>query len=463
MEIQIPIVGQAYKHRSASLSAQTCKNWYPEINTEADAVISLQPFAGNFLFSEGEGAGGGSFVFGDYLYTVTAFALYRVFPDGSREEVGEVLGFGLITTAKTDIECVIVRDGYVYKFNGETVELAEDADFENPQYVTSLNSQAIYDGLGQRFVVSEPDDLTNINGLNFAAKQARSDDLVRAYAFQETVLLMGSTSGETWWNSGSGSPPFDRIQGGSIEKGLLAPDSMSHNDNYVYFLGDDRIVYRLSGTVAEPISTTPLTQEYSEYEDIEKAVGFCFYWDGQPFYYLSFENRKTWVYSEYAAGWFELSRGTLGLAFGANSFVTAYGRSFFGIGGSLYQISSDVFTYGDDPILRERISGIVTPSIFGRQYEGRRIRIASITIKMKVGASATGLGANPEVMISISRDGLTWSNERRIKGKSLGSYTQIFKTSQLGTYHEFYLRVRVSAPVYSAIHSAVAEGSLTIV
>lgn len=462
MEVQIPIVGQAYKHRSVDLSAQTCKNWYPEINPGADAVVSLQPFPGNAMFSEGEGEDGGSFVFLGVLYVVSGENLFSVDSSGARSLIGLIPGTGLISTASTDIEVSIVRSGNVYKFDGSSIELIQDGDFESPDYVTSINSQAIYNGLGQRFVVSEPDDLTNINGLNFAAKEARGDTLVRPYAFQENLLLFGQKSTETWWNSGTGSPPVDRFQGGLIEKGLLAPNSVSHNDNAVYFLGDDRIVYQLSGTVATPISTTPLTQEYSLYENIEEAIGFCFYWDGQPFYYLAFPNRKTWVYSEIARGWFELSRTGLGYAFGATSFIEAYGKSFFGINGSLYEIKGDVYTYGGDDILRERISGVVTPAIFGRQYEGRKIRLKSINVKIKTTATEGGRGSEPIIMFAISRDGRLW-NERQIKGAPLGRYTSQFKVSQLGSYHEFYIRIRVSDPVYSSIHSATAIADLSIV
>ena len=49
MRIQLPAVGQSYRHADLPLSAQTTKNWFPEVNTETNVTVSLQPYFGTEL------------------------------------------------------------------------------------------------------------------------------------------------------------------------------------------------------------------------------------------------------------------------------------------------------------------------------------------------------------------------------------------------------------------------------
>src|SRR5690606_34276585 len=123
-----------------------------------------------------------------------------------------------------------------------------------------------------------------------------------------------------WWNSGEGNPPFDRIEEGIIPVGLGALHSVSNNDRFCYFLGDDARVYRLFGSQADPISNTPLHNEFSGYSTISDAIGWCLTIQNQSFYIITFPTaNKTWCYSESTGDWFELSSDPDGGRYRANS------------------------------------------------------------------------------------------------------------------------------------------------
>lgn len=461
MRIQIPIIGQAYTHRSLDLSAQACRNWYPEFNKEANAFLSLQPWPGLELFCEGSGADGGMTVFQSALWKVSGNTLYKITSAGVSSPIGTINGFGLCTFASNDTTLVIVRDGYVYSTNGSTLTQATDGDFENPKFVTFLNNQCIYDGAGQRFVVSDADALTTINGLNFAAKESRGDDLVRPYIFTDTLYLFGERSIMQWWNSGVGNPPFDPIQHGTIECGLLAPWSIGHNSNYLYFLGNDYQVYRLLGAQIESISTVALVDAIQNYPNPSDAIGFCLSWEGQNFYYLKFNTGQTWVYSETTNGWFELTTGVAESPYAATSYANVFNRHLIGIGGNVYALSETTFTNGGEIMIRERVSSTLHAGLLRPGYEGKRITVNELELVIKNVGLLSGQGSAPSVMLGTSGDGRHWQ-ERQLRGNPLGQYTWRINTRALGCRYEWLFRVRISDPIRCSILSANADVEVAI-
>ena len=454
MRVNLPAVGQAYKHPDLALSAQVTKNWYPEINLETSAVVSLQPFPGATLFSSGSGVDRGMVEWGGMVYKVTGTTLYKIDSAGVQTSVGTISGSKRCTFPASTEFLVIVTSGLAYKYEGNALTLITDVDLESPDYGAYLNQQWIYQGKGARFAVSDAGQPDQINGLNYASAESEGDDLVRPYVFNQVLYLFGERNIESWYNSGVGNPPFDRIQGGIVQKGLAAADSVSSNDKFIYFLGSDRVVYRLSGAQASSITTIPIAVAFQGYSDVSDAIGFCYKYNGQDFYQLQIAG-EAWVFNETAGGWFQLTVNTNEAAHPATSTLYAYGKTLIAVGGDLLELTDKASDFNGQTIVRERISGLITGELFGAEFTGRHCFMSRLEIIIK---GVPPIGDAPQIMLSWSDDaGFTWSNERVITCGVLGNYTFKAVAHQLGSFYDRVIKIRISDNSNYAIHRVTGD------
>ena len=454
MRVNLPAIGQAYKHPDLALSAQVTKNWYPEINLETSVVVSLQPFPGAVLFSAGSGKDRGMTVWGGMLYKVTGTTLYKVSSDGVQTSIGTIPSSGRCTFPASTEFLVIVSSGNAFVYNGSTLSQIADTDLESPNYGTYLNQQWIYQGAGARFAVSDAGQPDQINGLNYAAAESEGDDLVRPVVFNQVLYLFGETNTESWYNSGAGNPPFDRIDGGIVQKGLGAADSVSFNDQFMYFLGDDRMVYQMAGAQAGQISTIPIATAFQNYASVADAVGFCFTHNGQDFYQINVD-QDAWVFNQGAGGWFQLTVGINEAKHPATSFAAAYNKNLIADGGNILELTSSSNTYNGEPVIRERISGLISGETFGPSFIGRRGFMSRLEIIIK---GVPPLGDAPQIMLSWSDDaGYTWSNERILECGVLGNYTFKAVAHQLGSFYDRVIKIRISDNSNYSIHRVTGD------
>jgi hypothetical protein len=109
---------------------------------------------------------------------------------------------------------------------------------------------------------------------------------------------MGSRTIESWYNSGVGYPPFDRVEGGIIPAGLGALYSVAETDQFIYFIGDDGGVYQLSGYQTRNVST-PSIANFIENNAFSDAHAFTATIANQQFYIVTFpEADRTYMFSE---------------------------------------------------------------------------------------------------------------------------------------------------------------------
>ena len=452
MRINLPAIGQSYRHDDLPLSAQVTRNWYPEINQETSVVVSLQPYPGATRFSlTRRGADRGCTAWRGSVYKVTDYALYKIDSEGRASKVAgvNIFGEGWCSFAGSSDYLVIATSGAAYVCDGSSVSKIFDTDLESPNSCAFINNQWIYQGLNGRFCTSDAGEPTSINGLNYATAESAGDDLLRVYVFNQLVYMFGTDTIETWYNSGVGYPPFDRVEGGIAQTGCGAAFSVSSNDNYLYFLGDDRIVYQLSGIQARPISTIPLAQAFEGYEDVSDAVGFCYTLNGQNFYQISVGG-ASWVFSESAGGWFEASVGNDDRPHPATSYVYAFGKHLIADGGNLLELSTSEALYNGEPIIRERVTGLISGETLGQEYIGRPLFMSRCEIIIK---GVPPLGDAPQIMLSWSDDaGYTWSTERIIECGELGNYTFKAVAHQLGRFYDRVFKIRISDENRYSLH-----------
>ncbi len=460
--IPINITGGSYKSRARSLSAQVTKNFYPELvdNPSAKSQFVLHSFPGLKLFGTEDGLDRGMFEHLGILYKVTATTLYSVDSLGAHTSLGTIAGSGHCIFDGIGSNVVIANgSGNVYQYNGSTVSEITDADLESPNAVTHLNNQIIYDGDGGRFATSDVGDATSINALNYATAESHADDLIRPYSFNQSLYLFGDKTIETWYNSGVGNPPFDRIEGGIIPIGLLAIYSVSNNDKFLYFLGDDNEVYAIQGANAQKVSDISLSRQIASFATASDAIGWCFSLEGQNFYALTFPSaNKTFCYAE-GAFWFELSSGISDGRWRGNSYAYVFRKHLIADyeNGNIYEMDLDTYDENGSVVERIRDTGPLHGGLLGAP--GKRIEMDRFELIMERGVGLiSGQGSDPVIMLQVSDDGgKTFSTEMWGKvGKSIETQIKI-EWHALGSFEERIIRVKTSDPVFYSIHSAAAD------
>lgn len=459
-EAQISLVGPSYESRSLPLSAQSTVNLYPEPVPNGLSPSALLCWPGAKLFAEGEGVNRGLYDWRGFIYAVNGTKLYSISSTGSKTELGNIPGGARCVFAADAFYLYIVTGGSVYRTDGATVSEVTDSDLESPNSVAFINNQFVYDGDQGRFTISEPGDGGNIDALNYATAEALYDDLIRVYTFNQQIYMMGAKSIEPWYNSGVGTPPLDRIDGGLSHVGIAGIHAVTNTDKAVYFLGHDRTCYRLNGYLPEQISTIAINNAIEGYADVSDCFCFALKLQGQSFVIYSFPSAdKTWCYSESINYWFELSTGVDGGRHLVNSYCYAFGKHLISDyrNGNVYEW--DVETYSDNGAEqpRERVTQPIYSDFISAP--GKTVFWNSIRLVMNSGNGLVlGQGVQPQVMMQFSDDGgRTWSTEDwRTSGK-MGVYKWEVEWVSLGAAESRIYRFRVTDPVECHFYKLFAD------
>lgn len=461
MAISINITGGTYQHKSLPVSAQITKNFWPQVVDDPivkDKYI-LENFVGQTLFGTASGVGRGMFKHQGLLYRVCGNTLYSVISDGTHTTLGTIPGTEQCIFDGIGSDVIVIGDRRAFIWNGSTLTEVTDVDLQSPDSVTVLNNQAIYDGEGGQFGVSDVGDASSINGLNYATAESKADNLIRVYAFDEIVYMFGEETIEQWWNSGVGNPPFDKVQGGIIQRGLAGLYAVSSNEKFVYFLGDDREVYRLKGSAKEAVTNQALVREFKSYTSVSDAIIWCMKLRGQNFTVVTFPtDDKTWIYPE-GGQWFQWSSGVSGGRNKANSYVNIYNKDLVEdyANGNIYEIDFDTYAESGSTIIRQRDTALLDGELFG--FPNKKIEWNKITLNIEKGVGLlSGQGSDPKVMLAISDDGgRTFKELSMGRIGKLGEFQLVSEWNALGSSYARILRFTTSDPVSYTIKNIQVE------
>jgi hypothetical protein len=459
--VEINITGGEYQPRSRNLSSQITRNFWPQIQDgEAKSDYILESPPGLKLFSAGSGKDRGVFEHLGALYKVTGNTLESISNAGVRTTIGTIPGTSRCIFDAVSTLVTIVSDGVAYTWDGSSFVTGSDVDFESPDTVTVLNSQAIYDGIGGRFGVSDAGDPLDINGLNYGTAEGESDNLLRPYAFNQVVQMFCERHIEGWWNSGSGNPPFDRLEGGLFQIGLGAVYSVANNKNYIYFLGNDRNVYRMAeGRPESGFTPKPLLREFTNYDSVSDAIGWCMNYQGQEYYFLKFPSaNKTHVYAE-GGQWFEMSSSVYDIGptagrYMGNSHCYAFGKHLIADeDGNLLELDEETFTDNGHVTKRVRDLAPIHGGLVGAP--GKKITLTFFKLILETGTAAV----DQKIMLSFSIDGgRTFGTEMWGDIGEQGDYLTPVEWSGINVEGEsIVVRISTSDPYYYSLHSAGVE------
>ncbi len=476
-------IGPAYTLKSVNVECQRCVNLYPEMNEagtgkEGEVAHLLNTPGLTNLIEVGDGpirivhvdplgailVGSGDEMYKvSYTGTVWSSSLLGTLntSNGTMKAASTLLDNGDTVTVFVD-----GSDSYAYR-NLSSVETFDDfAGFSYEQvddatHVVFIDGFFIYNKANKNtFFVSEWGSF-GVDPLSFASAEGDPDNIVGLIANHRDLWILNEKTTEVWVNSGNPDFPFERIQGGFIEKGCVAPHSIEKIDGTVFWLGRDHsgygAVYAAKGLQPQRISTHAIEREIQSYDvdAIAAADAYVYSEGGHAFYVLNFPS-ATWVYDLTTNLWHERAynnEGTLDRHRASyHAFFPQYGLHLAGDyeNNKLYQMDDSVAYDDDVAIIRMRSSPHVSSGM-------KRIFCKSFQLDMEVGVGQDGgvQGSNPIVMLDYSDDGgHSWSNEKFASAGALGEYKKRVIWRRLGLFRDRVFRVKISDPINAVLLGA---------
>lgn len=293
-------------------------------------------------------------------------------------------------------------------------------------------------------------DTTAIDPLDFASAESTPANILRVMVNLREVWIFKAIGIEVWSDTGASPFPFERNNSAVFERGCAAALSPAKIDNSVFWLGDDRIVYRATGYQPSRISGHWLEGILRAASTVSDAYGMTYTQDGHAFYMLTFPTLgRTFVYDVATQGWHERQSGTTltPAAWSVACIAAAFGKVYAGIGsGQVCELDLDTYTEAGAIIRRAAI----TAPFYA---DGLRSEMPDLELECELGVGlSAGQGVTPQAMLRWSDDGgATWSNQRQQPIGAMGKrrIRTIFR--RLGTFRQREYEISISDPVKVAL------------
>lgn len=430
-------IGGSYTLKSISADAQRTVNLYPETNEsgQGKSVASLIFTPGLKLLSTlGIGPNRGLFttaqgrsfaVSGAILYEVTA-PLVPV----SRGTLESAIG--PVSMSDNGVHLIVAdgAKGYILKLSDNTFLQITDEDFPKASHVAFIDQYLIANDTGDgNFFLSGLSDAPDWDGLDFAAAEGSPDNLQTLLTDHEQLILIGSESTEVWVDTGAADFPFERVSGGYLEFGTIAPWSAQKLASTFIYLAQDKNgsgqVMQVAGINGQRVSTYAIEYALSKSTSVSGATSWTYQDAGHTFYCLNAPGLKTTLCLDVSTGLWHERQSAL-RRHRAENHCVASGMHLVGDyeNGNLYQLTDDADTDNGEPkVWRRRSPHLSKETVQIAHYE--------FILDMKT-LNLTG-GADPKVGLRYSNNGgHTFGPERWTSPGKVGEYSKRARWERLG-------------------------------
>ena len=389
-------------------------------------------------------------------FAVTTTKFYEIFKNGSFKELGDVSLHGRVVMEDNGFQVVMVDGIKGYFWDATTNEVKEilAAGFYPSSTVTYQDGYFIFNrkDTGQ-FFLSNLLDVT-FDPLDFATAEGQPDNLVSVLSDHREVFMFGTETIEVWYNSGAADFPLERNQGAFIEKGCGARYTVAKQNNTIYFVGSDLMVYQMTGYTPVRISSHAVEKTLKDVE-LSDSFAYTYQDEGHLFYVLTIPARDlTWCFDISTGAWhirqsyqFGRHQSNNSMFFDSKTLVGDFQN------GRIYQMASNFYTDDGEPVIREFVLPTVNQ---GREF----LTVDSLEFDMGSGVGLTsGQGNDPELRVYFSKDeGNTYSqNFKAGKIGKKGNYLSRAKVNRFGCARQFTFKVEISDPIPIDIGGAWVE------
>ncbi len=417
---QLNISGGFYESKSLPVSGQQLINAFVQ-TPETESAYSEEVIFGtpgiileNTTGTSAANRNRGSLAINGVPYFVNGDELVSLAEDGTLSaSLGTVTGAfnQRVSMAQNGTQLMILvpgGDGFIYTPETDVFTIISDVDFitAEAQYVTFNDSYFIASTNllnGKRFIISAINDGLSWNALDFGSAEGNPDKIIAPWAFKDRLYMMGSFTFEPFRNIGGSAFPFEAIQGGLQNKGVISPFSLANGTNYFYWVGageNEKLgIWRSDGGTPEKIST-PAIDDFIQQFTLDELLGVYTIYEGlggNTFLAFHFPPLAI-VFNEINGKWHE--RQTDGTTHRVASVVEAYNQLYVGdiFDGRIGRIDATSGSeYDNDYVMRTLVT-----SPFNIDQNTFSVPVLELT--MDTGENIID-EPDPVVRLSVSRDG----------------------------------------------------------
>ena len=474
MSVFQAFTGPSYTSQSVIGDSQRTVNWYTEILESQQGKnprYALYPVPGVSVFSElPVGPIRGMHEINGRVFVVAATRLFEILDTGGYIERGSGMASDpnpatLCSNGDAGDQLFITSGGSGYLFNltssvfsgvltGVTMGAFLDGYFLALDATTStLKWSALEDG-------------TSWDGTDVAQRNTGADRWIAMIVSDRLIHLFGNRTSETWYDSGGSPNPFEAIQEGFRQVGIIDSFGGCDAEGAPVFVGQSAagrgVVYRKQGYDVARISNHAVEHAIQGYATISDVVSYPYQDQGHIFTVLSFPTaRATWVYDSATQDWHERGYWNAPLMrYDASRqlwHVYAFNRHLVGDrdGSNIY--TQSITTYrdvGNVAIRRLRRA----PHL---NRENRFLTFNQFTLDLETGVGlVSGLGVDPQLILRWSDDGgRTWGNDHQVSAGKIGEYSQRAVWRRLGRARDRVFELVCTDPVPWRIINAYLDAS----
>lgn len=440
--ITIPFAMQQGNDGVSQNSQETLINMYAEVEVSGRAQIVRRQRPGLNRVLENTAEKRCIERFNALHYMILDAGFYS-FNGTTLTHLGDLQSFaGRCTMIFNDNGQIMISDGVTgYWWNGTVLDIV--ATPTTVGYLTYLGGFGIYNNpdTGQ-FYITASEDFSSVDSLDFATAESSPDNLVRCFVDHNQLYLLGERTGEVWDLSGGADFPFSASPNAQFERGCAAALSVAAEDNTLFFIGDDKLVYRLEGYRPTVISTRPVEYAIAGVSAgaLSNAYSIVSTVSGQKVLTITFPGEMTLQYNITNGLWNRAK--TFGLDYwrviGGAGHPTDYYLTAGGICTLIAGLSTD-----EGGIMRRE--GISAPG----WSEGQQISIYELFLDAEVGRS--DINSDAEVMLRVALDGETFGDIRVRSLGPTGDYRRRATWRQLGQGRKPVLELSMTDPTEFSI------------
>ena len=449
-------MGGANPARSRAQSVERTLNMYPEAAPSGAYPGVLYPWPGSKSFGlSTTGTARGLYTHDKtgVVYKVVDSTLYEVNSDGVETSIGTIVGTGLVlfdsindTVGNIGVKLLITSNtaGYVFDITSNTLTQVTDPSYQAGGSVVQINNFVIWQLLGNQYGVADVGNPLSLQAENISTKLSISDDIVQIYRFNETIYLMGSRSIQPYYIGRTGTNPLINIQSGVMDKGLIERGCVDSNENALYWVGDDKVLYRTNAYSPDNVTSPSIAGQLSGY-DFTGARVRCLKFDNQNFV-LVLTTSGSLCYCESSNLWVDLGYGANELPYIGHDVTHAYNKNLIlsRLDGKLLELDLDTYTDDGEVTIRERITAPINGSSFGKDGGRFLTKRAELVIGSGIGNLTE---PNPLVMMSHSIDfGQSFSNEHWIRAGRNSENNFRAEYYAMVNFRQLSFKIRTSAP-----------------
>jgi hypothetical protein len=241
--------------------------------------------------------------------------LYELGSDGTATARGTLLSAsGVVAMADNGVELILVDGttaGYLLTLSTNVFAPIVSAAFYGADRVAFFDGYFVLNRPGtQQIYISGLYAGGVYDGTDFASDESSPDTIVSLEVQRRELLVLGSRSGQLWFDAGAVDFPFAPIAGTAFTYGCAAPHSLRTLGGEFYWLTSStegmKSIVKLEGYQPVAISTPAVEFALNGYASVADAIGCVYQEEGHSFYGLNFPSgNATWVYDSTTKFWHE--------------------------------------------------------------------------------------------------------------------------------------------------------------